>query len=303
MTVPDPPLTPAVLALAPALNRLFVAHLRHDPSCPSWFDADHLIAPPGPIADLVTMALRLSGYGEGSAAMPDARRSDPAAIHVGADDVLSDAVTCALAGRMMAARFNRPGCTVVDHGTWVFATTNELDSITADRALALGSEFELDRLTLVCADATHRPSRSLDEPHRRLVEAGWQVLHLTAGITDDDLDAALVVASGDKRRPTAILVDARRPTAAMARPTSASTGRSVLLDGRSIRADNPARRFERQRWEREVIRLRRTCLVGDEFAAMVRGAVPRTWSPLERQLLTRALGVTAREEVRPPTFR
>lgn len=62
------------------------------------------------------------------------------------------AVGLGVAERMLAARFNRPGHTVVDHRTWVIASDGDMMEGVSSEAGSLARALGLDRLTVVYAD-------------------------------------------------------------------------------------------------------------------------------------------------------
>ncbi|MEX2549702.1 MAG: hypothetical protein WD638_05720 [Nitriliruptoraceae bacterium] len=82
-------------------------------------------------------------------------RGHTAGVEVTTDPLgqdISMAVGLGVAERMLAARFNRPGHTVVDHRTWVIASDGDMMEGVSSEAGSLARALGLDRLTVVYAD-------------------------------------------------------------------------------------------------------------------------------------------------------
>ena len=95
-------------ALAPLAHVLFTRFLKHDPGDPGWADRDRIVLSAGHGSALLYTVLYLTGYD----LPPDEVSTGPL------DQGVANAVEMALAERLLAARFNRPGHEIIDHRTW-----------------------------------------------------------------------------------------------------------------------------------------------------------------------------------------
>ena len=127
---PGMPMGMADIAVA-----LWGAHFKHDPVQPGWFDRDRFVLSNGHGSMLLYSLLHLTGYDLSIDDIKDFRQlhsKTPGHPEVGVTpgvetttgplgQGLANAVGMALAEKLLAAEFNRPGHDIVDHFTWVFA--------------------------------------------------------------------------------------------------------------------------------------------------------------------------------------
>ena len=122
------------MALAPVAYLLYREAMRHDPADPKWPDRDRFVLSAGPRrASCSTRRSRSSGY---DLTVEDLKRfrqfgsrtpGHPEYGHTAGVETttgplgqgIGNAVGFALAERMLAARYNRPGHEIVDHRTYV----------------------------------------------------------------------------------------------------------------------------------------------------------------------------------------
>lgn len=126
---PGMPMGMADMAVA-----LWRDHLRHNPANPSWADRDRFVVSNGHGSMLLYALLHLSGYDLPMSELRQFRQLHSKTPGHPEVDVtpgvetttgplgqgISNAVGMALAERLLAEEFNRPGHTVVDHRTFVF---------------------------------------------------------------------------------------------------------------------------------------------------------------------------------------
>src|SRR6201995_3754418 len=130
------------MALAPLAYVLYTRVMRHNPRGPDWPDRDRFVLSCGHASMLLYSTLYLAGYdvslekdlmqfrqlGSNAAGHPE--RGDLPGIEVTTGPLgqgISHAVGMALAERMLAARFNRPGHEIVDHHTYEIASEGDLE--------------------------------------------------------------------------------------------------------------------------------------------------------------------------------
>ncbi len=213
------------MALAPVAYELYARQLRHDPEAPHWPDRDRFVLSVGHASMLQYAALHLSGYdldiedlqafrtlGSRTPGHPERGHTD--GIEVGTGPLgqgISMGVGLALAERMLAARFNQPGHTVIDHRTWVIAGDGDMMEGVTSEATSLAGTLGLDRLTVLYDDNHISIEGSTDiafceDVARRFDAHGWQVLRVDDANDLTELAAALDAARADSDRPTIVIV-------------------------------------------------------------------------------------------------
>ncbi|MCW2928379.1 MAG: Transketolase family protein [Thermoleophilia bacterium] len=212
------------MALAPLGHRLFTRHMKHDPAAPDWADRDRFVLSCGHASMLIYSLLHLSGYGVSRDDLRNFRQlHSPTAGHPERGEVpgvefttgplgqgVSSAVGMALAERMLAARYNRPGSEVVDHRTWVIASDGDLMEGVAQESASLAALWALGKLTVfwddnrITIDGTTEISFTEDVA-ARYAAYGWQVLHLDDVDDLEAIDAVVAEATADEARPTLVV--------------------------------------------------------------------------------------------------
>ena len=142
----------APLGMADMAEALWRHQLRHNPADPHWPDRDRFVLSNGHASMLLYGLLHLSGYaldmeairrfrqwGSLTPGHPEFRHTPGVEMTTGPlGQGISSAVGMALAEKLLAARFNRPGHEIVDHHTYVFLGDGCLME-----AFTMGASFEL----------------------------------------------------------------------------------------------------------------------------------------------------------------
>ena len=212
------------MALAPLAYRLYTRHLRHDPSDPDWFDRDRVVLSIGHASMLLYGSLHLSGYDlslddlrsfrqwdSHTPAHPERGQTPGVDISTGPlGQGVANAVGLAMAERLLAARFNRPGHDVVDHRTWVFAGDGDMMEGVSSEAASLAGHLGLGKLTIFYDDnhiSLEGPTslHFSEDVGRRFDAYGWHVTRV--GDVNDlaAVDAAVTECLGDER-PSLVIV-------------------------------------------------------------------------------------------------
>jgi transketolase len=125
-----------------------------------------------------------------------------------------NAVGMAIAERMLAHRFNRPGHTIVDHRTYALVSDGDLMEGVSAEAGSLAGHLKLGKLIYlydcnhVSLDGPTSLAFSTEDVGARYAAYGWQVLHVEDGDTDTAaIDAALSQAEAETSRPSLIVVN------------------------------------------------------------------------------------------------
>ncbi len=157
---PGMPMGMAEIALA-----LWRGPLRYNPAHPRWPDRDRFVLSNGHGSMLLYALLHLTGYdlpieelkrfrqlGSKTPGHPEVGVTPGVETTTGPlGQGLANAVGMALAERLLAATFNRPGHTIVDHHTYVFAGDGCLMEGISHEACSLAGTLGLGKL-IVCYD-------------------------------------------------------------------------------------------------------------------------------------------------------
>ncbi len=148
------------MALAPLAYKLYMQHLKHDPSDPRWFDRDRFVLSAGHASMLLYSALYLSGYdvsledlkqfrqwGSKTPGHPEYGYTDGVETTTGPlGQGLANAVGMAMAEAHLAAVFNKPGHEIVDHHTWFIASDGDLMEGVSHEAASFAGHNGLGKL-------------------------------------------------------------------------------------------------------------------------------------------------------------
>src|SRR5438874_3556 len=235
---PGMPMGMAEIAVA-----LWKRHLRHNPANPAWPDRDRFVLSNGHGSMLLYSVLHLTGYELpleelrlfrqlGSKTPGHPERGCAPGIETTTGPLgqgISNAVGMALAERLLAAEFNRPGHTVVDHYTYVFMGDGCMMEGISHEACALAGTLGLSRLIAVYddngisidSDKGEIKQWFTDDVRKRFESYGWHVIPNVDGHDVEAVDRALKRAKREKGRPTLICA---KTTIAKGAPKKANTG-------------------------------------------------------------------------------
>ena len=214
----------APLGMADMAEALWRHVLRHNPADPHWPDRDRFVLSNGHASMLLYGLLHLAGYG---LSMDDIRQfrqwgsrtpGHPEYGHTAGVEMttgplgqgISSAVGMALAEKLLAARFNRPGHNIVDHHTYVLLGDGCLMEGVSHEACALAGVWKLGKLiALYDANGISIDGKVegwfTEDVAGRFRAYGWQVVGPVDGHDAAALDAALSEARADGARPSLII--------------------------------------------------------------------------------------------------
>jgi len=215
----------APMALAPLAYTLYTRVMKHSPDHPDWFDRDRFILSAGHASMLLYSTLHLAGYGISLDDLKSFRQlGSPTAGHPEYGDApgieattgplgqgISMSVGLALAERMLAARFNTGGHSLIDHHTYVIASDGDLQEGVSSEACSLAGHLGLGRL-IVFYDNNHiqlagETSMSFSEDVGKRFEAyGWHVQDVGEDLSVETLERAVDEAKGVDDRPSLVIV-------------------------------------------------------------------------------------------------
>jgi transketolase len=214
------------MALAPVAYVLYARVMRHSPHGPDWPDRDRFVLSCGHASMLLYSTLYLAGYDVsleddimrfrqlGSRAPGHPEYRDLPGIEVTTGPLgqgISHSVGMALAERMLAARFNRPGHDVVDHRTFVIASDGDLEEGISGEASSIAGHLGLGRL-ISFYDQNHISIEGdtkiafTEDVGGRYEAYGWHVQDLGENIDLDNLQRALENAIAVEDQPSMIIV-------------------------------------------------------------------------------------------------
>jgi len=214
----------APMGMADMAVALWGRHLRHNPVNPHWADRDRFVLSNGHGSMLIYSLLHLTGY-----ALPVQELKNFRQLHsktAGHPEVgitpgvetttgplgqgISNAVGMALAEKLLAAEFNRPGHTVVDHHTYVFLGDGCLMEGVSHEAVALAGAWKLNKLIAlyddngISIDGKVTPW-FVDNTALRFVACGWNVIGPIDGHDVDAVDQAIAQARQHPEQPSLII--------------------------------------------------------------------------------------------------
>src|SRR5437762_11710906 len=235
---PGMPMGMAGIALA-----LWGRHLRHNPGHPHWPDRDRFVLSNGHGSMLLYALLHLTGYDLPMSELRNFRQlhsKTPGHPEVGVTpgvetttgplgQALTNAVGMALAEKLLASEFNRPGHAIVDHHTYVFLGDGCMMEGLSHEACSLAGTLALGKLIAVYddngisidSDKGRIKQWFTDDVRRRFEAYGWQVIPEVDGHDLEAVDRALRRAKREKARPTLICA---KTVIAKGAPTKADTG-------------------------------------------------------------------------------
>ena len=235
---PGMPMGMAEIAVA-----LWKRHLRHNPANPAWPDRDRFVLSNGHGSMLLYSLLHLTGYALpleelrrfrqlGSKTPGHPERGCAPGVETTTGPLgqgISNAVGMALAERLLAAEFNRPGHEIVDHYTYAFLGDGCMMEGISHESCALAGTLGLGKLIAVYddngisidSDKGQIKQWYTDDVRRRFEAYGWQVIPGVDGHDVEAVDKALRKAKREKARPTLICA---RTTIGKGAPKKANTG-------------------------------------------------------------------------------
>jgi transketolase len=211
------------MGMADIAEVLWNDFLKHNPGHPEWVNRDRFVLSNGHGSMLLYSLLHLTGYplsideirnfrqfGYRTAGHPE--READLSIETTTGPLgqgLTNAVGMALAEKMLAATFNRPGHAVVDHRTWVFAGDGCLMEGISHEACSLAGTLKLGKLICFYDDNGisidgDTSAWFTDDTVQRFEAYGWQVIADVDGHDSDAIAAATQQALQADDRPTLI---------------------------------------------------------------------------------------------------
>ncbi len=214
----------APMGMADIAEVLWRDYLKHNPGNPGWADRDRFVLSNGHGSMLLYSVLHLTGYadfpieqlrnfrqlGYRTAGHPEFEAGGPVETTTGPlGQGVTNAVGMAMAEKMLAAQFNRPGHDIVDHKTWAFLGDGCLMEGISHEACSLAGTLKLGKLICFYDDNNISIDGEVDgwftdDTARRFDAYGWQVIDNVDGHDASAIAAAIEQAVAATDRPSVI---------------------------------------------------------------------------------------------------
>ncbi len=230
------------MGMAEIAEVLWRRHLRHNPANPKWEDRDRFVLSNGHGSMLLYALLHLTGYDLPMAQLERFRQLHSQTpghpeygITPGAETTtgplgqgIANAVGMAIAEKLLAEEFNRPGFEIVGHYTYVFVGDGCLMEGVSHEVCSLAGTLGLGKLIAFYDDNGisidgHVEGWFTDDTPKRFEAYGWHVVRDVDGHDSDGIKRAIEAAKAERERPSLICC---KTTIAKGAPTKAGTHES-----------------------------------------------------------------------------
>ena len=213
----------APMGMADIAEVLWRDVLKFNPGNPTWLDRDRFVLSNGHASMLLYSVLHLTGYplsmdeikrfrqfGSKTAGHPERE------VHLGIETTtgplgqgFANAVGMALAERSLAATFNRPGHTIIDHHTYVFLGDGCMMEGISHEVASIAGVQKLGKLILVYDNNGISIDGKVvgwfgDNTPERFEAYGWHVIPKVDGQNSEAIAAAFAAARAETERPSLI---------------------------------------------------------------------------------------------------
>ena len=211
------------MGMADIAEVLWNSYLRHNPANPHWFNRDRFVLSNGHGSMLLYSLLHLTGYDLPMEQLQQFRQlhsKTPGHPEYGLTpgvetttgplgQGLANAVGMAIAEKVLAAQFNRPGQEIVDHYTYVFAGDGCLMEGISHEACSLAGTFGLGKLIVFYDDNDISIDGNVDgwftdDTPGRFRAYGWHTVAGVDGHNAEEIVRAIEQARSVKNKPSLI---------------------------------------------------------------------------------------------------
>jgi transketolase len=213
----------APMGMAEIGEVLWNKYLNHNPTNPDWADRDRFILSNGHGSMLIYSLLHLTGYDlpmkeiesfrqlhSKCAGHPEYGYAPGVETTTGPlGQGISNAIGFAMAEKMMANQFNKPGHEIVDHHTYVFLGDGCLMEGVSHETCALAGTWGLGKLIAFWDDNGisidgHIEGWYTDDTAKRFESYGWHAIRDVDGHNPDEIEKAIEEAQKVTDKPTMI---------------------------------------------------------------------------------------------------
>lgn len=202
---------------------LWTKYLKFNPADPAWQNRDRFVLSAGHGSMLLYALLHLSGYdmpmeeiknfrqwGSITPGHPEHELAPGVEATTGPlGQGFGNGVGMAIAAKMLAARFNKPGYDIIDHNVFAIVSDGDLMEGISHEAASLAGHLALNNLIYIYDDnhISIEGDTELaysDDVEDRFESYGWHVQRIN-GHDREAVDAAIAVALKEDRRPSLII--------------------------------------------------------------------------------------------------
>ena len=214
----------APMGMADIAEVLWNDYLKHNPEDPKWADRDRFVLSNGHGSMLLYSLLHLTGYDLSleelqsfrqlhakTAGHPEFGYAPGVETTTGPlGQGLANAVGMAIAEKTLAAQFNRPGHTIVDHTTWCFLGDGCLMEGISHEVCSLAGTQKLGKLIAFYDDNGISIDGEVegwftDDTAKRFEAYGWHVVPNVDGHKPEEVRAAIETARSQDDKPSLII--------------------------------------------------------------------------------------------------
>merc|ERR1719183_2008154 len=186
--------------------------MTHNPKDHTWFNRDRFVLSAGHGCMLQYSLMHLTGWDSVTPGHPENFITNGIEVTTGPLGMgICNAVGLAAAEKLLAARFNKPDCTVVDHYTYaIMGDGCNMEGMSGEGA-SLAAHWELGKLIAFYDDNHisidgHTDISFTEDVCARYEAYGWHVQHVQDGNTDLDAIRKAIDAAKKDPRPSLIKV-------------------------------------------------------------------------------------------------
>ncbi|MHB1291848.1 MAG: transketolase, partial [Sulfuricella sp.] len=213
----------APMGMAEIAEVVWNHHLRHNPANPKWFDRDRFVLSNGHGSMLIYSLLHLTGYDLPIEELKKFRQlhsktpGHPEYSYTPGVETttgplgqgITNAVGMAMAEKLLAAEFNKPGHEIINHHTYVFMGDGCLMEGISHEACALAGTWGLGKLIAFWDDNGisidgHVEAWFTDDTPKRFEAYGWHVVANVVGHDPAAIEAAVQQAKSVTDKPSMI---------------------------------------------------------------------------------------------------
>lgn len=204
---------------------LWTRFLKHNPADPQWFDRDRFVLSAGHGSMLLYSLLHLTGYdlplaelkrfrqwGSRTPGHPERGHAPGVEVSTGPlGQGFANGVGMAIAEAWLAARYNRPGCDIVNHHTYAICGDGDLMEGITSEAASLAGHLRLGKL-IYLYDQNHISLAGAtgmtftEDVTARFAAYGWHTQSVDNGNDTAAVARAIENARSEQTRPSLIAV-------------------------------------------------------------------------------------------------
>ena len=215
----------APMGAAPVAYVLWTRFLRHNPSNPNWANRDRFLLSAGHASMLLYSLLHLTGYdvpldelkqfrqwGSITPGHPEHGLTPGVEATTGPlGQGFANGVGMAIAERLLASSYNRPGHDLIDHRTFALCSDGDLMEGIASEAASLAGTLELGKIAYLYDDNEISIEGETDLAFRESVPErfdsyGWHVVGPVDGNDLDALEQAIGEGVNETGKPSLVVV-------------------------------------------------------------------------------------------------